>query len=372
MSRKHFGPQRASQSSRSIYVTDKWTKQPSVAPKGHRRCSSIAHSPMRFEANQVASKVDYTSVYKNDFQAWKVKRRLPYKLTDSLKVNQGLVVTEHPSKGRFQLNSVQVAANSKPVPQPFESVTSYRSDYVTHPVQPTRREAPVYHTIGLLSQPAVSLKPKVAWAVNQAILDEASALFREFKTWSLENKFHGKGKAKESSPPADHCNFLSTTRADYTEHKCQRAKPVLPSKQTRETSKRRFCGTTTMKEDYKSWDMPQRFPSVRKDELDRPEKTTFSLCTPQTAEGRKTTRKPFRHHPKSNERASSCNATNTTRCPAENGALSNLERNSPGTQESRMHWTSSLDRGGTLTDGRICEEPPQAHQIIHCMVSSRS
>ncbi|XP_031706747.1 stabilizer of axonemal microtubules 2 isoform X2 [Anarrhichthys ocellatus] len=327
---------------------------------------------MRFEANQMASKLDYTSVYKNDFQAWKVKRRLPYKLTDSLTVNQGLVVTGHPSKSRFQKNSVQVAANSKPVPQPFESVTSYRSDYVTHPVQPTRREKPVYHAKGLLSQPAVSLKPKVAWAVNQDIFDKASALFQEFKTWSLENKFHGKGKAKESSSPSDHCNFLSTTHADCTEHKCQRAKPVLPSKQTGETSKERFWGTTTMKEDYKSWDMPQRFPSVRKEQLAWPEKTTFSLCTPKPAEGRKTTRKPFRHHPKSNKKASSCNATKRTHRPAEDGALSNLERSSPGTQESRMYWTSSLDRGLTLADGRICEEPPQAHQIISRMVSSRS
>ncbi|KAK9524663.1 hypothetical protein VZT92_017034 [Zoarces viviparus] len=218
---------------RSIYVTDKWTKQPSVPPEDHRRCISIANNPLRLEANQMASMVDYTSVYKNDFQAWKVKRRLPYKLTDSLTVNQGLVATDHPSKSRFQKSSVQVAANSKPVPQPFESVTSYRSDYVTHPVQPTHREKPVHHTKGLLSWPAVSLKPKVAWAVNQDIFDEASALFREFKTWSLENKFHG--KAKEPSPPADHCNFLSTTRAGYTEHKCQRAKPVLPSTQTGET-----------------------------------------------------------------------------------------------------------------------------------------
>lgn len=307
-------------------------------------------------------------LFSDDFQAWKVKKRLPYKLTDSLTVSRGLVATDHPSKSGFQKNSVQVAANSKPVPQPFESVTSYRSDYVTHPVQPTCREKPVHHTKGLLSQPAASSKPKVAWAVNQDIFDEASALFREFKTWSLENKFHGKGKAKESSPPADHCNVLSTTRADYTEHKCRRAKPVLPSKQTGETSKGRFWGTTTMKEDYKSWDMPQRFPSIRKEELAWPEKTTSSLCTPKPAEGRKTTRKPFRHHLKWNEKASSCNATKGTHRPAEDGALSNLERSSPGTQESRMYWTSSLDRGVTFADSRICEEP----QIIGRMVSSRS
>ncbi|WP_227636408.1 hypothetical protein, partial [Klebsiella pneumoniae] len=57
-------------------------------------------------------------MYRNDFQAWNINKLQPYKLCDSLKVNQGLVVTNNVSKeGRPQKKSVQVAANSKPVPQ---------------------------------------------------------------------------------------------------------------------------------------------------------------------------------------------------------------------------------------------------------------
>ncbi|XP_059211425.1 stabilizer of axonemal microtubules 1-like [Centropristis striata] len=351
---------------RSFYVTHKWIKhppkaqQPFVPPQNHRRCSSDQHNPERF----VASQVDYTSVYKNDFQAWKANKRQPFKLSDSLKVNQGLVVPNRIYKeGRSQKNSVQVPANSKPVPQeegphPIESVTSYRSDYITHPVQPrTLTKKPAYQTKGLTLQAAVSLKPKAAWDIHQEPLDEASQLFQEFKAWSLDNKFLGQSKAKESGPAADHDDFLSTTHADYTAHKCQRTKPILPSMQTREREKGEepFSKTTTMREDYKGWHTPQRLPIVPKDEMDWPKKPTFSLGTPHKAVCNST-----------------CNAMKTPQCPAQNGESSGLECVCPGTEEYRMYWTSSRDRGVTWADGGTCEEPSQGHEIISCVVSSRS
>lgn len=322
-------------------------------------------------------------LFSDDFRAWKVNKRQPYKLSDSLKVNQGLVVTNSASKeGRSQKNSAQVASNSKPVvqaqeAQPFESVTSYRSDYVTHPVQPrTRREKkPAQANKGLPLEHEVPLKPKAVWDINQELFDEASEFFKQFKTWSLETKFHGQGKAKESSPAADHDKFLSTTHADYTEHECQHTKPVLPSMQTSEKSKEPFQATTTMKEDYKAWDTPRRLPTVHKEKLDGPKKTTFSVCTPMPAESCKTNPKPFSLHPKLNETAvcnSSCNATEKHQCAPENGAFSGFECISTGTEESRRYWTTSLDRGVTWPDGGICEEPSQAHQVLSCKVSSRS
>ncbi|XP_044040629.1 stabilizer of axonemal microtubules 2 [Siniperca chuatsi] len=369
---------------RSYYVTHKWIKGPPKAPKpptppkGQQRCSSAPHNPVRSEANQMPSKVeDYISVYQNDFRAWKVNKRQPYKLNDSLKINQGLVVSA--SK---EGNSVQAAANSKPDPQvreprPFESVTSYRSDYVIHPLQPrTRSEKPVYKTnTGLTLEHAAPSKPKVAWDINQELFDETSEFFRQFKTWSLETKFHGQGKAKESSPPADHNNFLSTTHADYTAPKCQRTKPIQPSMQTSEKSKELFQATTTMKDDYKAWDTPQSITTVRNEQQDWPKRTTFPVSTPKPAESCKTNPKPFSLQPKLSETAvcnSSCNATQKPQCPAENGAFFSFECISPGNKESRRYWTTSLDRGVIWPDGDICEEPSEAHQIISCMVSSRN
>ncbi|XP_031140922.2 stabilizer of axonemal microtubules 2 isoform X2 [Sander lucioperca] len=307
---------------RSYYVTQKWIKHPPTAPQPSlppkdKTCSSVPQN----HVHQMASKLeDYTSVYQKDFQPWKANKRKPFKMADCLRANEGLGATDNISKEGHSHE-----------PQPFESVTSYRFDYVTHPVQPrTRREKPVCQTKGLPGQAAVPSKPKVARDMKQELSDEAREFFQQFKTWSLENKFHGQGKAKKSSPPADHADFLSTTRTDYTAHKCQRTKPFLPSKQTMEKSKEPFQATTTMKEDYKTWDTPRHFPNVRKAAMDWP----GSL------------------HPKLNETAvchSNCDATTQ---------VSGLECISNGNEESRTYWTTSLTKGVTWADGGVCQDPP--------------
>ncbi|XP_071333762.1 stabilizer of axonemal microtubules 2-like [Trachinotus anak] len=376
---------------KSYYLTHKWMKnppkapQPSVPPKGQERCSSAPHNHTRSVEKELASKVeDYTSVYKNDFQAWKATQRQPYRLHDNLKVNQGLVITESASKGRrAQENSVQVDANSKPVPQeqdpkPIESTTSYRSDYIVHPLQPlTRRQKPAnQNNKDMLTEHTASLGPKLAWHINQELYNEASDFFQQFKTWSLETKFHGQGKAKVSGPPADHNAFLSTTRADYTPHECQRTKPILPSVQNSEKSKEPFPTSTTMKDDYKAWNTPRRLPIVRKDEMEWPKKTPNSVCTPKPAESYNTSPKPSSLPPKQNETAvcnSSCNATEKHQCPAENGAISTFGCISKGPEESRMFWSTSFDRGLPWPDGDTHDEDPsQPQQIISYMVSTQS
>ncbi|XP_031178049.1 uncharacterized protein LOC116066232 [Sander lucioperca] len=187
----HKGPYHAlkgtSADVRSYYLVQKRipkAPQPSLPPVGHR-CSNPLHNHTRLVANQMASQLeDNTSVhqskqFEDDFRAWKA------------------------NKCSSQKTSVQVAPNSKPVPkvqepQPFENITSYTTDYVTHQLPPRRcREKPVYETKGLPLEPAVSLKPKAAWNTNQELFDEASEFFQQFKTWSLENQFHSQGKKSE-------------------------------------------------------------------------------------------------------------------------------------------------------------------------------
>ncbi|XP_034756002.1 uncharacterized protein LOC117961443 [Etheostoma cragini] len=165
---------------RSYYLVQKRIPK-APQPVGHRSSNPL-HIPTHVVANQMASQLeDNPSVHQstqfdNDFRA--------------LKAN----------KCSSRKTSVQVAANSKPVPkmqqpQPFENVTSYRSDYVTHQLPPRRRrEKPL---VKRPSYPPVDLKPKVAWNTNQELFDEASEFFQQFKTWSLENQFHSQGKKSE-------------------------------------------------------------------------------------------------------------------------------------------------------------------------------
>ncbi|XP_040037671.2 uncharacterized protein LOC120822234 [Gasterosteus aculeatus] len=330
---------------RSIYQTHKWIKPPpppSATPKGHRRGSgSIAQ--MYFEANQKTSREDYTTVYQRDFPVWKVQKCLPFKQANSFQVELGLVLTDDPSKSRSQKNSVQGGANSKPVP-PFERVTCYRSDYVSHPVQSTVRVKPVHNTKGLLSHPAPSSKPEAAGEVDKDIFDGNGALCPEVNNWFPENYLQGTGRAQNTSPPADR-----------PEHTYTGANLVRASRKAREGDRHRLWGTT-MKEDYKHWKMSP-LSSVRKDP-NWPERPTFPPGPPEPAERRATTLTP--------------SATKATQCPAENRARASSDPNPPGTRGSRTCWTSSFDGGGTLADGGIGGGPNECHQMISYMTSSQS
>ncbi|XP_034532459.1 stabilizer of axonemal microtubules 1-like [Notolabrus celidotus] len=258
---------------RTFYLAKKRVKnapkppQPSMLPKAQQRTKAAPHNPSRWGRSETRVE-DYKSVYQNDFRVWEMNKRQPFRLSDSLKVNQGLSVTRRASKGGlFEKSTVCVPVDSKPDPkiketQPIESSTSYRSDYVVHPVQPkTRREKPVKQSNkGLLSE------PKAVWDVNQELFDNSGELNEQFKSWSIETKFQG--KAKESTLAQDHEKFLSTTHADFPGHQWfQRTKPILPSVQNYENSKDPFHATTTMKEDFKAWSVPRRFPIVHKQKL---------------------------------------------------------------------------------------------------------
>ncbi len=172
--------------------------KPCMLPKYQWGWTNPSRNPV---VNQMANTVqEYKTVYQHDFQAKNADRRQPYKLIDCLK-NEGS--------------------------RPFESITSYRSDYVSHPVQPRVRR-PVYKpTNELLFYPKVSLRPKGTPNTNQELLNKDRKFLKPFKNLSLETKVQDRGKTKEFSPPAGLNRFLSTTHADYTAHKCQRPKPIL-------------------------------------------------------------------------------------------------------------------------------------------------
>ncbi|XP_029382809.1 stabilizer of axonemal microtubules 2 [Echeneis naucrates] len=368
------------------YVTYKWMKtptkvsQPALPPKFQPRCSSAPNPHTRFVENQE----DYTSVYKNDFQAWKANKRQPYRLQDSLKVNQGLVVPKNASKETHsQRNSFRVDANCKPAPQeqepqPFESMTSYRCDYIPHQVQPRRhRMKPMNrNNTALPSERAESFGPKLAYHKNQELLNEASKFFEQFKTWSLETNFHGQGKAKVSSPPADRHGFLSITHADYTPHEYQHTKPVLPSVQSSEKIKEPFPTLTTMKEDYKAWNTPRRMPIINKDQMEWPKKTPIKVCTLKPAESCKTNPKLSSLHSNQEETPvhnSNCDATEKHQSAGENGVFSTFRCISTGDEETRMLWSTCFDKKGAWLDNDICEDDTdQTQQIISTMVASQS
>uniref|UniRef100_A0A3Q3MYE2 Uncharacterized protein n=1 Tax=Labrus bergylta TaxID=56723 RepID=A0A3Q3MYE2_9LABR len=203
----------------------------------------------------------HCSCFPDDFRVWKVTKRQPFKLSDSLKVNQGLSVTSTaPKEGSFEKGPVCVAADSKPdremaKSQPFERMTSYRCDYVAHSAQAKIQ----------------SLKP--ANQTHSDLLSEAAA--------------------KKTSPSSDREEFLSTTHADYKGHQCPRTKSILPTLQNFEKSKEPLETTTTMREDFKAWNKARIFPTFNKIKQNAPQKSTASVCSCEPAHICKNDQKPL-------------------------------------------------------------------------------
>uniref|UniRef100_UPI003AACA7DD stabilizer of axonemal microtubules 2-like n=1 Tax=Centroberyx gerrardi TaxID=166262 RepID=UPI003AACA7DD len=390
--------------------------KPYVPPEGHMRCTSTyaQDNPIQAVEKHIACKVEeyhpptakmvFQSVYKDDFRAWNAHKLQPYRLCDNLKVNEGKFEMTTTSKDAYcHKNPVKVTDNFKPVPQmreslPFDSITNYRSQYVTHPVQPRKpREKPLYHPNsaplsrvftshqdykGLPTEPVKSFKPKVAWERNPAAFDGTSEFGDKFKTWPLGPKFHH--KAEEYSPPQVRMLFLSTTHGDYTAQECQRPKSARPPVQAWMKDKEPFQARSTMKEDYKAWGTVRRSPIVHKEELERPKEafeyttTSRSEYTPKTAQRAvscKPTPKPLSPKPMLDETTvyrSSYTAKEIPRCPVRNGPPPGFEYNSVGVDGHRLYRTISAETGTTRPDSGIGDKPSQPHQRIPCMVSSRT
>ncbi|XP_074518439.1 stabilizer of axonemal microtubules 2 [Halichoeres trimaculatus] len=200
-------------------------------------------------------------------------------------------------------------------PEPFESTTSYRADYIAHPVQPRVR----------------SLKP-----VRQSRKDLIS------------------------EPTQEPVKPLSTTHTDFIAHKCQRTKPILPTAKNYEKSTEPMQSTTTMREDFKAWNVQRTCPIIPKQELNwlkkpRKKQTTQSL----RAEPRETV----------------CNSTRThvrSQTPAESEVISGFECICNGNEESRTFWTTIVGRGGTQANGEVREEPCVDQQKNRSTVSCKA
>ncbi|XP_075306993.1 uncharacterized protein LOC142368678 [Odontesthes bonariensis] len=320
---------------RSFYVTKKWIKNPpkvsqSPPPTKHQISSPSQH--VQPAGTNAPLKVDYTSVYQNDFQAWKAERRQPFKLKDNLNVSLGFSPTGNTSTAEPKHASVNAkSAQQKQERKAFDGISTYRSDYVAHPVQPRQRRANPAHQTSK-RQPVESPRPKETCATNQEIHDRANEFFEQFKSWSLETKHQG--QTTESNLPAEH-KFQSTTHADSLAPQRQGTNSASLSKQTSERSTEPLQATVSMKECCRAWDRPQRLTGP----LDWPMKTTFSGAQPKSVE---TSQTSSNLHPTVAENAvfkCSWKETQRHQPPAEKGGFS------PFQCTASMCWSSPLDRG---------------------------
>ncbi|XP_040929266.1 translation initiation factor IF-2-like isoform X2 [Betta splendens] len=351
--RNRFHPLRGTSHDVSTYrhlkqpkAPDPTAPLPSAPPTVRQSCSSAARG---------SKAAGYTSVYRKDFQAWNANGRRWCRTSES-----------HKDAAQTELDS-EDAADKKERP-PLESITSYRSDYVAHPLPPRATRRPVHQGPrpvsqpgprlgpepvsqpgpgpvsqpgpgpvsqlgpGPVSQPGPRLGPELAGPTCPAS-DGANELFQHFHNCSLQSKFHGvrQGDAEPT--------FLSTTHAHFTAHQCQRFRPALPPVRPTGGSKEPLQTTTMRAED------PE------------PRHSLHWGCGP--APGLK---------PESRTSSLSFKTSRTAACTGADPA----RRPAAFRSESRMCWSTSLDGGGTRPEGDRGEEPAQAQRFISCVVSRSS
>ncbi|MEQ2195026.1 hypothetical protein XENOCAPTIV_006342 [Xenoophorus captivus] len=172
--------------------------RPSVPPKNQTgTAGKLTHTTV----TKTVCKTDYTTVYQNDFQAWIPDKLQPFRPKDSIRIDNWLSETGRSKGGRN--NS---AANEQR--KPFESLTTYRRDYVPHPVQPRRNK---------VFNQSREVLPET-YAPNQEHLD----FFQQFETWSIGTE--------DLNPPAVRTFHIPK----YKEAYCQGFQKSLSTRKIRE------------------------------------------------------------------------------------------------------------------------------------------
>ncbi|XP_041723916.1 stabilizer of axonemal microtubules 2-like isoform X2 [Coregonus clupeaformis] len=362
----------------------------------------VYHPPTAKMVAQSLYKV-LSLLFPGEFRAWHNQKVQPYRTCDNLKLNDSKfeVTTtfqdDYCYKGPTEAReSFKPAADTRET-LPFDGATNYHTQYVPHPVQPTQPKGKaVYRPTsaplngvstyrqdyrGLPAEPAKPFRAKVAWESSPAVFQGTSEFRDQYKVWPLQPKHQH--QAEKYCPPEGTMVGLSTAHADYVDHECQQrpqsARPPVEAwvKEAREPLQTR----STMKEDYRTWDVVPPPPMVYADELEKPKgafanTTTFrSAYTPKTAQ-RATSFKPTQKllSPKAMDEESIYRSTYTPKeippCPARDGCPPGFEYSSMGAGGHRLYRTTSVQETGLAA--ATSDKPSYSHSRKSCRVPSRA
>uniref|UniRef100_A0A8D2LSP1 Stabilizer of axonemal microtubules 2 n=1 Tax=Varanus komodoensis TaxID=61221 RepID=A0A8D2LSP1_VARKO len=233
-------------------------------------------------------KLNTIPTYRADYRAWEVQKKEPNKVEN----------TYHPPMEKFGntttfqdaffpkeltlRKSFKPTAVTKLSDQPFISVTSHRSDYVPHQLEPkakmTKEEykpnSQPFEDItthrrdfrGLIGEQPKSFKPEMSRVELKAHFDGITEFRDRFQPWAIS--LPEVRKTKEYVPPTGSMDLTSTSHIDYIPHDVS---PVVLMRPV-ERSKRNnapFQGSTTMRDAFQAWDtcrpeIVKRSPEVPK------------------------------------------------------------------------------------------------------------
>ncbi|CAL1590146.1 unnamed protein product [Knipowitschia caucasica] len=209
------------------------SKLPSVKDSCTKKCCCDQICPVCLKGDT------NLTTHRSDYQSWNTNfLRQPYKHPDNFKITQGMNLVD---KGH----------------EPMENQSNYKLAYLPHPPQLRSK----------LDMPRIQ-------ASSIQLGQPCHGVVHHQRPWTSDAKLGRNGKDKDT--------FLSTTHADYIWHPLQRTLPIIQGRQSSAVkSKAPFAGTTTMRDDFKKWDLPRRPSTAQTDKKDWTKgysQISFSTC----------------------------------------------------------------------------------------------
>ncbi|XP_033023328.1 stabilizer of axonemal microtubules 2 isoform X1 [Lacerta agilis] len=232
-------------------------------------------------------KVNTIPTYRADYRAWEVQRREPNKVENAYQLPTEKFGNSTTFQDAFFPREISLRKSFKPTvvtklsDQPFTSVTSHRSDYVPHQLEPQLKVSkeeykpnsqPFVDTTthrcdfrGLVGELPKSFKPEPSKVEVKAHFDGTTEFRDRFQPWAISlPEVH---KAKEYVPPTGNMDMNTTSHLAYIPHDINPAVIMRPVERSRRNNAP-FQGNTTMRDSFQAWDIHR--PEIVKKSQDIP------------------------------------------------------------------------------------------------------
>ncbi|XP_006628731.1 stabilizer of axonemal microtubules 2 [Lepisosteus oculatus] len=262
------------------------------------KVQALALARPRERTHVTGGKLDTLPTYKDDFRPWEITKREPAKPDLSYHPSSSKFANSTTFQDDFAPKSLVPRESFKPPNMtrlsdaPFDGLTSNRISYIAHPleskfVKPKEEYKPSSQAFedltihkrdfkGLPGEISKSCKPDFSRVVTDARFNSSTEFRDRFQQWPVSlPQVH---KAAEYVSPDGHMDLSTTSHCDYVKHKIQPFVPIRPISRGRRSAAP-FQGSTTMKEDFKTWEVRKQEMIKKQEEMTKPSGKFDSLTT---------------------------------------------------------------------------------------------
>nr|XP_034988127.1 stabilizer of axonemal microtubules 2 isoform X1 [Zootoca vivipara] len=252
----------------------------------HKINPVIIVKPVQRKYNRECT-VNTIPTYRDDYRAWEVQRREINKVENTYQLPTEKFGNSTTFQDSFFPREISLRKSFKPTvvtklsDEPFTSVTSHRSDYVPHQLEPQLKVSkeeykpnsqPFVDTTthrcdfrGLAGELPKSFKPEPSKVEVSAHFDGTTEFRDRFQPWAIS--LPEVPKAKEYVPPTGNMDFNSTSHLAYIPHTINPVVLMRPVERSRRNNAP-FQGNTTMRDSFQAWDIHR--PEIVKKPQDIP------------------------------------------------------------------------------------------------------